>query len=110
MISDEIEKTYVELTTATSRVTMLLKKYPVSRNSDNALCEYYYKEFEGLEVSLTKVKTPLSTVIRVRREIQRKNSSLAPTDEKVKRMREQKSKNFRHILGNDLTNERRCQN
>ena len=108
MMSNETEKTSVELTTATSRVIVLLKNYPFARNSDNALCEHYYREYEALEVPLTKVKTPLSTIIRVRRKIQRENPSLAPTDEKVKRIREQKSKDFRQIFGDDLTNERRC--
>jgi hypothetical protein len=101
MISDEFEKTRIELATAKSRASYLLSKYPLARNSDNLLCEVYYREFEEIEIPLSKVKTPVITIVRVRRDIQRNNPLLAPTDAKVKEKREQKSKKFKKIFGEE---------
>lgn len=96
---NEIEE---EFRTAKSRLVPILEATPSTRNCDKFLGEIYYRHYEDIEVQLTQVQTPMSTINRVRAEIQAERIDLAPTDPKVRKNRESRRlKIKKHYGGED---------
>ena len=104
----EVEPTRKEIETAKENVLRILREYPTTRNDDKILILQYWREVDQIKdntgevipfVPYSEIKraTPIETITRVRRLIQ-KSGKYPPTDPKVLKIRMKRSKAMRKIM------------